>query len=435
MKLMVIGSGGREHALAWKLLRSKDVSEVLLAPGNAGAALEENIRCVDIPGNHYEKLVSFAQKEKVDFVVVGPDQALADGLVDKMEEKNIASFGPSATASRLESSKIFAKNLMGKLNIPTARFSSFSDPSMAKKFLENSPWGKSWALKADGLALGKGVLVTEELGEALECIDEFMVKQSMGGAGKQVVIEERLTGRELSAFYICDGVEARFLNFACDYKQIYDGGKGANTGGMGAYSPPDGIPSSIEKQIHLNIVQPLLKEMEEMGSPFSGVLFLGLILTQEGVKVLEFNVRFGDPEAQTILPLLGCDLLPLLLAANRGKLSQVPSFSYKNKTAVHLVLAAKGYPGTLGTSIRKGDPIVISPELFHESTDHKLFFAGVSGSSKNDLKTAGGRVLGLTVLGESREEARKLAYEKIKGISFLGSQMRTDIAEVVEYGK
>lgn len=428
MKLMVVGSGGREHALAWKLSQSQAVSKVLLAPGNSGAKLEEGIQIVDIPANEYEELVAFAKKEKVDLVVIGPDQALADALVDKMYEVGILSFGPSASASRLESSKIFAKNIMKKVNIATARFSSFSSPSDAKKFLENCDWKSGWAIKADGLALGKGVLVTKDIKEAMGCVDSFMLDKTMGEAGAQIVIEECLIGKEVSAFYICDSTHARLLGFACDYKQIYDDGKGPNTGGMGAYSPVDWIPENLDREISAFVVQPLLGEMKAMGCPFLGVLFIGLMITEAGPKVLEFNVRFGDPETQAILPLLDFDLSSLLLSASKQELSDFPELKYKDKTAVHLVMASHGYPGIGGRKVRKGDPISISFELFTESEEHKLFFAGVSGQDKNNLKTSGGRVLGLTALGENRKEARELAYEKIKGISFSGFQIRKDIA-------
>ena len=428
MKLMVVGSGGREHALAWKLSQSKDADMVFLVPGNAGAKLDKNIQTVDIPWNDYEELVTFAKREKIDFVVIGPDQALADGLVDKMQGAGVLSFGPSALASRLESSKIFAKNIMQKVNIPTARFSSFYDPSDAKKFLKKCSWKNGWAVKADGLALGKGVVVTSDLKEAMECIDRFMLEQTIGEAGTQIVIEERLLGKELSAFYICDSVHARLLSFACDYKQIYDHGKGPNTGGMGAYCPVDWISGDLDKSISASVVQPLLNEMKVIGSPFSGILFIGLMITEEGPKVLEFNVRFGDPETQAVLPLLDFDFLSLLLSASKKELSGFPTFNYTSRTAVHLVMAAHGYPGTQGVGVRKGDPITLSSDLLSESSEHKLFFAGVSGTDKDNLKTSGGRVLGLTALGKDRKNACELAYEKIKGISFSGSQIRRDIA-------
>ncbi len=423
MRLLVVGGGGREHALAWKLSESPKVEMVFVTPGNPGISLEEKVRCVgslDFPG-----IATFCEKEKVTFVVVGPDQALADGLVDFLEARGIATFGPTQSAARIEYSKAFSKELMKEQSIPTARFESFTDFREAEKFLRSVDWGSGWVIKADGLALGKGVVVAESREEALATARDFLEAGAMGEAGRRIVVEERLLGREVSAFFLCDGVRGVPLGFACDYKRIGDGDQGPNTGGMGAYSPADWLPEGTEQLVQEKVIVPLLAALADRKTPFKGIVFVGLMITNTGPKVIEFNARFGDPETQALLPLLAEDLLPWLQAAREGALERMPSAGpeKKNQHAVHVVMAAHGYPGGKGVVVRKGDTIRLPSR-----PEAKIFFAGV-GKAGEDFVTAGGRVLGVTALGETRAEARALAYKEIEQVHFLGSQRRSDVGQ------
>lgn len=425
VNLLVVGSGGREHALVWKLRQSSLVKKVFVAPGNSGMALEPNVICSGVAASDFAGIIALCQKEQVEFVVVGPDQALADGLVDYLEKAGVPAFGPSAAAAKIESSKAFAKLLMKAHGIPTAKFEIFSELSQAQDFLESVEWGDGWVIKADGLALGKGVVVCLQREEALRAAKDFF-QGSMGEAGKKIVVEERLVGREVSAFSLCDGTSAKHLAFACDYKRIFDQDQGPNTGGMGAYSPASWLNPEMAEQVEQEIVQPLLKGMAERGHPFKGVLFTGLMVTASGPKVLEFNARFGDPETQCLMPLIDEDLLPWLQACREGKLQTLGRPSLKNLSSVHVVLAAAGYPG----EVQKGDKISVPEDLFPSQVDPstKLFFAGVSGTPPTMI-TAGGRVLGLTALAKTQSAARSLAYEKISSIQFRGAQRRGDVGE------
>ena len=422
MRVLVVGGGGREHALAWKLSLDPSVSQVFVAPGNPGMELDQKISCLPIPANDFERLFEAYGHHNLNFVLVGPDQALADGVVDFFESKNIPIFGPTKNAAKIEWSKGFAKELMRVKGIPTARFENFSELAAAKKFMENVPWGNGWVIKADGLALGKGVIVCESREEALRAMEEFL-SGSMGESGRQIVVEERLLGREASGFYFCDGTTSVQLGFACDYKRLLDGDKGPNTGGMGVYSPADWLPEGTSKTVQEKIVIPLLEKLREIGSPYKGILFVGLMITKEGPQVIEFNARFGDPETQGLMPLMDEELLPWLMASAKGNLTKLPAQGPKLKSAhaVHVVLAAHGYPGSNGQIVRKGDPIRFPSEW---PTGTKLFFAGVTGK---DLVTNGGRVLGVTALGEIRAIARKNAYSALEQIHFAGSQRRTDV--------
>ena len=425
MNLLVVGSGGREHALVWKLRQSPQVEKVFVAPGNSGMALEPNVICSGVSAADFPAILALCQKEKVEFVVVGPDQALADGLVDYLEKAGVAAFGPSAAAAKIESSKAFAKLLMKAQGIPTAKFEIFSELSAAQDFLESVEWGDGWVIKADGLALGKGVVVCLQREEALRAAKEFF-QGSMGEAGKKIVVEERLVGREVSAFSLCDGVSAKHLGFACDYKRIFDHDQGPNTGGMGAYSPATWLSPEMAEQVQQEIVNPLLKGMAERGHAFKGVLFTGIMVTASGPKVLEFNARFGDPETQCLMPLIDEDLLPWLQACREGKLPSLGRPILKNLSSVHVVMAAAGYPGV----VKKGDVISVPESLLPTKQDPsvKLFFAGVSGTPPSMI-TAGGRVLGLTALAKTQSSARSLAYEKISTIQFSGAQRRADVGE------
>lgn len=317
---------------------------------------------------------------------------------------------------------------MAIAGVPTARFEVFTDFTSAQDFLNGDPWKDGYVVKADGLALGKGVVVCSSRQEAELEIREFLQTGKMGDAGKKVVLEERLSGPEVSAFHFCDGEEFRLLGFSCDYKRLLDGGKGPNTGGMGTYSPADWIPQGLKKTVSEEVVRPLLKEMKRRGTPYSGILFTGLMVTGEGPKVLEFNARFGDPETQSLLPMLKGDVVPWFEAVAKGKLPLMPvEVDLAPGAAVHVVLAAHGYPGDR-EPVRKGDAIRIPSDLLSEQTRGKIFFAGVAGE-QGDFQTNGGRVLGYTAWAASRKEARDAAYAGARRIEFEGRQMRSDIGE------
>jgi phosphoribosylamine--glycine ligase len=427
MNILVIGSGGREHALSWKLAQSNLVKTVFLAPGNSGVTGEEKIQLVAIPASDFAGLLALCEREKIDFVVVGPDQALADGIIDFLQSKGVLAFGPRKDAAQIEWSKGFSKELMKEAGIPTARFAIFAKflgTGGAKEFLQTVNWGDGWVIKADGLALGKGVVVCESREEALRVAEEFLVHAAHGRASETIVIEERLIGREVSHFALCDGRQGVTLGFACDYKRIFDGDKGPNTGGMGAYSPADWLPADTQARVEAEIVSPLLKVLKEKGREYRGVLFAGLMITKTGPKVIEFNARFGDPETQCLLPLIDEDLLPWLLAAAKGDLRGLGrnEIRLQPKHSVHLVLAAEGYPA----NPHKGDEITVSD--FVQTGPGKIFYAGVLAKA-NSLVTNGGRVLGLTALGNSRAEARSSAYALAEGVKFRGQQRRSDVGK------
>jgi phosphoribosylamine--glycine ligase len=423
-RILVIGAGGREHALAWRLAKDP-LAQVVLCPGNDGARLDHSFQCHQIAADNYAALENFALAEKFDLVVIGPDQALADGLVDRLNQVGVLAFGPSQAAAKVEYSKAFAKEIMAAGKIPTAQARVFVDANQAKAFLRQSPWSSGWALKADGLALGKGVVVTQDLKEAESTVDAFLLGGQVGNAGKTIIIEERLDGREVSAFHICDGSEFIELAYACDHKQLLDGGKGPNTGGMGAFSPVDWMSSEQRTEISSIVVKPLLNEMAKRRTPFRGVLFTGLMMTQDGPRVLEFNARFGDPETQAIMPLIEGDFSQILSFAAKGELKRLAKANILNQElhSVHVVLAAAGYP----SDVRRGDSIRIASELLLEDGQgSKVFFAGVK-SSESGLVTNGGRVLGFTALGGKKAEARSRAYSGLAKIDFAGKQFRSDV--------
>lgn len=418
---MVIGTGGRESALAWKLAQSKKVSKVYFAPGTKGFKEDGKIQYLnDFQGNDYKGLCNFALKEKIDLTVVGPDQALADGCVDIFESKKLNVFGPTQSAARAESSKDFSKELMVSANIPTAEYKSFEREVEAKAFIESVNW-EGIVVKKDGLALGKGVVVCDTKEHAISTVEQFFAEDP-----QKLVIEEKLVGKEVSYFCLCDGKTFYTLGHACDYKRIRDNDEGPNTGGMGAYCPADWLEQIQCEEIEQRIIQPFVSKMEEIGATFKGTLFVGLIITKDGPKVLEFNVRFGDPETQAILPLLDDeeDLFQILLNCTQGKADR-RVIKLKAGSAVHLVTAAKGYPGTEGIPVKKGDKITIE-RSFDDSTS--IFLAGVKKENE-DLFTNGGRVLGITSIEKDRETARKTAYEAVKKVCFDDMQFRSDIGK------
>ncbi|MEO5720541.1 MAG: phosphoribosylamine--glycine ligase [Chthoniobacterales bacterium] len=417
MKILVIGSGGREHALAWKLGQSPRVQQVFCAPGNAGTAqLGENI---PIAASDLPALARFAKENRIDLTVIGPDDALAAGMTDLFESDGLRVFGPNQAAARLESSKIFAKEIMRRFHVPTALSGSFEESEKALHFCERLSC--PIVIKADGLALGKGVTIAQSVDEAAAVVRAMMEDGRFGDAGRRIVVEEFLRGAECSVHALVSGRSYRMLATARDHKRAFDGDKGPNTGGMGAVSPAETWGPDMEEVIERMVMRPLVEGLAESGVAFRGLLFPGLMLTAEGPRVLEFNCRFGDPETQTILPRLKSDLLPLLEATIDGTIDAfVPEWDARPSVAV--VMASGGYPGKYDT----GKPIR-GLEASAELSDVQIFHAGTR-MENGEVVTAGGRVLAITALGETVELARARAYEAVGGIEFEGAYFRRDIA-------
>ena len=417
MKILVIGSGGREHALCWKIAQSPFVDEIVCTPGNAGIAgiaRLESVRADDIDG-----LVTLARDGRFDLVVVGPEDPLAGGLVDRLAQTGIPAFGPDASGARLESSKAFTKAVCAKGNIPTARFGAFTDPEAAKGFL--GTLAPPYVLKADGLAAGKGVVITESRSEAESEIDA-MLSGKFGEASKTLVIEEFLHGVEASVFALCDGLTAVPLVAAQDHKRAHDGDEGPNTGGMGAYSPTPAAPPAIIDQTMRDIIRPALEVMAEAGSPYRGVLYAGLMIGADGPRLIEFNVRFGDPECQIIMTRMQSDILPYLKACAAGTLGQLPPIDWDERPAVTVVMASNGYPG----SYEKGTPIkgVDDADALKGVT---VFHAGTVRGEDGVLRANGGRVLNVTAIGRDLDEAIARAYAGVDKIDWPGGFCRRDI--------
>lgn len=415
MKVMVIGSGAREHALVWKLRQSPLVRDIFAAPGNAGtSAIATNI---SVSPDDLQALARVAQQYRIDLTVVGPEAPLAAGIVDVFEGMGLTIFGPSKAASQLEASKIFAKTLMQRYSIPCARGSSFTRRQDAVDFISKMP--PPVVVKADGLAAGKGVVVASSKEEAMAAVDDFMVKKTLGKAGEKVIVEECLTGREVSLLAFSDGRSLLPMVPACDYKRALDGDMGPNTGGMGSYSPPTFFSQPDIDYVCRNIMEPVIQGLANEGSPYRGVLYAGLMVTPDGPKVLEFNVRFGDPETQVILPRLKGDLAEIMLASVQGKLAGKQA-EWSTDAAVGVVLASGGYPGKYQTGL----PI---SGLDQVDSDVVVFHAGTS--KKNGIVTAGGRVLTVVAGGPSIAAARSKVYASIPLIQFEGCHYRKDIAE------
>jgi phosphoribosylamine---glycine ligase len=412
----VVGSGGREHALVRALMRSPQHPELLAAPGNAGIA-RDRVECLDVGAEDVDGIVRAAHDHEADLVVVGPEAPLVAGLVDALAEAGVDAFGPSAEAARLEGSKTYAKELMKAVGVPTAAHTVFRDRKEALDHLACASYPA--VLKADVLAAGKGVIIAADEREAREAVDTFFTERRFGDT--EVVLEEFLEGEELSLLALCDGERALPLAPAQDYKRIFDGDRGPNTGGMGSYSPVPGIDGEHAHVLVRAVHQPVVDELRRRGTPFHGVLYAGLMMTADGPKVLEFNVRFGDPETQAVLPRLRSDLLELLQASTRpgGLAGLEPEWS--RQWAVTVVLASGGYPA----SSSKGDPIEGLGAL--DSLDVEVLHAGTA-ERRGAVVTAGGRVLNVTGLGNSPGEARDRAYAAAEQIEFAGKQMRTDIA-------
>jgi phosphoribosylamine--glycine ligase len=416
MKILVIGSGGREHAIIWKLAQSKKSTSIYCAPGNGG--IGELATNVDIEARDVQGLLEFAINEGIDLTVVGMDDPLMLGLVDAFEKKGLRIFGPRKNAAILEGSKVFAKDLMKKYQIPTAGYQAFTDIEEARAFLINTNYPT--VLKADGLALGKGVLICETLDEALEGLNDIMVEKKFGDAGNTLVVEEFISGPEVSVLSFCDGNTLIPMVSAQDHKRAFDNDEGLNTGGMGTFSPSKYYTDDIHDYCVKNIYQKSLDAMKSEGRPFTGIIFFGLMLTKEGPKVLEYNARFGDPEAQVVLPRLKTDLLDIFEAAIDGQLNQI-TLEWDEQATVCVVLASGGYP----LAYEKGYEIKGLKEL--EDKENLIVFHAGSKKIDDKIYTNGGRVLGITAFGKDVEEARQLAYKGIKEIDFEKKQYRTDI--------
>lgn len=413
MKVLIVGSGGREHAIAWKCAQSNKVDNIFVAPGNPGMEGEAQI----IPLYSTNEILHFAQSENIDLTIIGPEQPLAEGIVDAFEKEDLQVIGPSKRAAEIEGSKVFAKTFMKKYNIPTAEFETFDQIVPALKYLRNTTF--PIVLKVDGLAAGKGVFICDNYTDAETVLNHIINYNMFGNAGSKVVIEECMKGEEASLFAFCDGEHFTSTILSQDHKQIWDGDTGPNTGGMGAYAPAYFI-GDIKKEIDEKVIAPTLKGMKKEGRFFKGILYAGVMLTEKGVKVLEFNCRFGDPETQVILPLLDNDLIDVCEAILNNRIGEV-ELNWKNKSAVNVVLASAGYPG----SYKRGYPI---QGLDKASDEVFVFFAGV-GEENNSLVTNGGRVLSLTALGDDLRDAQEKVYKEIGKVSFTGSYYRKDIAQ------
>ena len=421
MKVLVVGSGGREHAIVTSISKSDKVSKIYCAPGNAGiAALAE---CVDIGVMDFDKLVAFAKDKAVDLVVVAPDDPLVAGAVDAFEAAGIRAFGPRANAAIIEGSKAFSKDLMKKYGIPTAAYENFTDADSALKYLETATF--PIVLKADGLALGKGVLICNDLEEAKAGVKEIMLDKHFGSAGNTMVIEEFMTGREVSVLCFCDGTTIKPMTSAQDHKRAGDGDTGLNTGGMGNFSPSPFYTEEVDKFCKKYIYQPTVDAMAAEGRPFKGVIFFGLMLTPDGPKVLEYNARFGDPEAQVVLPRMKTDIIDVFEACIDGTLDQI-DLQFADNACVCIVLASNGYP----VSYEKGFPIR-GLETFKEHEDYYCFHAGTKFKD-GEIVTNGGRVLGVTALGDTLKEARANAYKAVDWVDFDNKYYRHDIGKAID---
>ena len=421
MNVLIVGSGGREHAIAASAAKSPKVKKMYCAPGNAGIA--EYAECVPIGAMEFDKLTAFAKENRIDLVIVGMDDPLVGGLVDELEAAGIRTFGPRKNAAILEGSKAFSKNLMKKYNIPTAAFENFTDPDAALAYLETAKF--PIVLKADGLALGKGVLICQNLEEAKEGVKTIMLDKKFGSAGNEMVVEEFLVGREVSVLSFVDGKTIKTMTSAQDHKRAGDGDTGLNTGGMGTFSPSPFYTEEVERFCEKYIYQATVDAMAEEGRPFKGVIFFGLILTEDGPRVLEYNARFGDPEAQVVLPRMKNDLIEVVEACIDGCLGQV-ELEFEDNAAVCVVLASDGYP----LKYEKGFAIS-GLEKFKEHEGYYCFHAGTRFDGEQ-IVTNGGRVLGVTAKGRDLKEARANAYAAAEWVEFDNKYMRHDIGKAID---
>ena len=422
MKVLVIGGGGREHAICWKLSKSPKVDELYCAPGNAGIA--EVAKCVDIGVMDFEKMADFAKKEAFDLVVVGPDDPLAGGIVDVLEEKGLRVFGPRKNAAILEGSKAFSKDLMKKYGIPTAAYETFDTPEAALNYLETAP--VPIVLKADGLALGKGVLICNTREEAKEGVKTLMLDKQFGHAGDRIVVEQFMTGREVSVLSFVDGKTIKIMTSAQDHKRAKDGDQGLNTGGMGTFSPSPFYTPEVDEFCKKHIYQATVDAMKAEGREFKGIIFFGLMLTADGPKVLEYNARFGDPETQVVLPRMKNDIVDVFEACVDGTLDQI-DLQFEDNAAVCVVLASDGYP----EHYEKGKKIT-GLENFKDKDVYYVFHAGSKFDAEGNILTNGGRVLGVTATGKDLKEARANAYKATEWVNFENKYMRHDIGHAID---
>ena len=421
MKVLIVGSGGREHAIAYSCAKSARVDKIYCAPGNAG--IGQIAECVPIGAMEFEKLAAFAKEKEIDFTIIGMDDPLVGGVVDVFEAEGLKVFGPRKNAAILEGSKAFSKDLMKKYNIPTAGYENFDDADKALAYLETAKM--PIVLKADGLALGKGVLICNTLEEAKAGVKEIMLDKKFGDAGNHMVIEEFMTGREVSVLSFVDGKTIKIMSSAQDHKRAQDGDKGLNTGGMGTFSPSPFYTPEIQKFCEEQIYQPTMDAMKAEGRDFVGILFVGLMMTQDGPKVLEYNARFGDPEAQVVLPRMKNDIIDVMEACIDGKLDQV-DLQFEDNAAVCVVLASDGYP----EHYEKGKKITFLKDFASED-GYYAFHAGTK-LTEDGLVTNGGRVLGITAKGATLKEARKNAYKATEWVTFDNKYMRNDIGKAID---
>lgn len=423
MKILIVGSGGREHAIATSVAKSKRVDQIYCAPGNAGIGMIAE--CVPIGAMEFDKLVTFAKEKAIDMVIVGMDDPLVGGLVDELEKAGIPAFGPKKNAAILEGSKAFSKDLMKKYNIPTAAYETFDNADAATKYLKTKAEFPI-VLKADGLALGKGVLICNTLEEALDGVREIMEDKKFGSAGNRMVIEEFMTGREVSVLSFVDGKTIKIMSSAQDHKRAKDGDQGLNTGGMGNFSPSPFYTPEVDAFCKKYIYQATVDAMAAEGRLFKGVIFFGLMLTEKGPRVLEYNARFGDPEAQVVLPRMKNDIIDVCEACINGTLDQI-DLQFEDNAAVCVVLASDGYP----VAYEKGF-VINGLEKFEGKEDYYCFHAGTKLDAEGRIVTNGGRVLGITATGKDLKTARAKAYEATEWVDFANKYMRHDIGKAID---
>ncbi len=423
MKVLIVGSGGREHAIAWKVAQSEKVEKIYCAPGNAG--ISQVAECVPIGAMEFDKLVAFAKENEIDLTVIGMDDPLVGGVVDAFEAEGLRVFGPRKNAAILEGSKAFSKDLMKKYNIPTAAYENFTDMEKALEYLQTAKM--PIVVKASGLALGKGVIICQTKEEAEEAVKEMMADGKFGAAGNEIVIEEFMTGREVSVLSFVDGNTIKIMSSAQDHKRAKDGDQGLNTGGMGNFSPSPFYTEEVDAFCQKYIYQPTVDAMKAEGRPFKGIIFFGLMLTPDGPKVLEYNARFGDPEAQVVLPRLENDIVDVFEACIDGKLDEVDLKFDNNRATVCVILASDGYP----LSYQKGF-VIEGLEKFENNEGYYVFHSGTKFNEKGQFITNGGRVLGVTANGATLKEARANAYKATEWVQFENKYMRTDIGKAID---
>ena len=422
MKILIVGGGGREHAIAAAVARSPKADKIYCAPGNAGIA--EVAECVPLGVDEFDKIASFAKEKEVDLVIVGPDDPLAAGIVDVLEAAGLRVFGPRKNAAILEGSKAFSKDLMKKYNIPTAAYETFDDAQKAVEYLETASF--PIVLKADGLALGKGVLICNTKEEALEGVKSIMTDKQFGSAGNRMVVEEYMTGREVSVLSFVDGKHIKIMTSAQDHKRACDGDKGLNTGGMGTFSPSPFYTKEVDDFCKQYIYQPTVDAMAEEGREFKGSIFFGLMLTEKGPRVLEYNARFGDPEAQVVLPRMKNDIIDVVEACIDGTLDQI-ELQFEDNAAVCVVLASQGYPVKYEKGLK-----ISGLEKFKDADGYFCYHAGTRFDNEGNIVTNGGRVLGITATGKDLKAARANAYEAAGWVDFANKYMRTDIGKAID---